>query len=246
MMNVVKRLFSTIFGTGEGEEIEEFDVSLERHLIVGLGNPGKKYDYTRHNIGFTCVNALAEKYNLQFDTKKHKAVLADGTIGGKRVLLAKPQTYMNLSGEAVRGIVDFFKIPVENILVVSDDLDVPLGTLRLRPKGGAGGQKGVRSIIQHLGTQEFARLRFGIDRPPGKMDAAAYVLMPFADAEVPLAEETIDRAVQAMETWLQAGIQSAMNQHNGTIEDVMERQRKQNPDSKEAEEEPTTTPPDLS
>lgn len=197
----------------------------ERFLIVGLGNPGKKYDGTRHNIGFRCVDTLADQYGLTFDGKKSKAKLADGTIAGQRVLLAKPQTFMNLSGEAVSGLANFYKIEPARILIVYDELDLPLGTLRLRKLGGAGGHNGMKSIIQRLGTQNFPRLRFGIDRPPGRMDPAAYVLRPFADGdESILAAETVDRAAQAIVAWLTDGIDNAMNQHNGTAEEVTARQ----------------------
>lgn len=195
---------------------------MERYMIVGLGNPGRKYANTRHNIGFMCVDALAESYGLQFDTKKSKAVLADGTLEGKRVLLVKPQTYMNLSGEAVRAVADFYKIPPAHILVIMDDLDTPLGTLRIRAKGGAAGQKGTRSIIQHLGLQDFPRIRFGIGRPPGKMDAAAYVLLPFIKEEEILVVETIDRVLKAVRLWLTEGIDMAMNRQNGTAEQAAE------------------------
>lgn len=191
---------------------------MDRFLIVGLGNPGRKYATTRHNIGFMCVDELARQAGISFDTKKSKAVVAEGTIEGQRVLLAKPQTYMNDSGVAVRGIADFYKIEAEDILIVYDDLDTPLGTLRIRGQGGAGGQNGMRSIINHLGTQEFPRIRFGVDRPPGKMRGKDFVLQPFLKEQEPLVIETIDRAVKAMRLWLADGIDMAMNRQNGTAE----------------------------
>ncbi len=187
----------------------------ERYLIVGLGNPGREYANTRHNIGFRCVNALARTYGLDFDKKQAKARLASGTIEGRAVLLARPQTYMNLSGDAVSALASFYKIPPEHVLVIYDDLDLPLGTLRLRKSGGSGGHKGIQSIIQRLGTQDFPRLRFGINRPPDRMDPAAYVLRPFAEHESALVARTIDRAVQAVATWLREGIESAMTRYNG-------------------------------
>ncbi len=187
----------------------------ERYLIVGLGNPGVKYARTRHNIGFRCVDTLAERHGLSFDRKQGKALLASGTIAGRSVLLAKPQTYMNLSGEAVSAIAAFYRIPPERLLVIFDDLDLPVGTIRIRKRGGAGGQKGMKSIIDRLGTQEFPRIRFGIGRPPGRMDPADYVLLPFADGdESILVVETIDRVVQAVEIWLAEGIDAAMNRFN--------------------------------
>ncbi len=209
---------------------------MNRYMIVGLGNPGREYEKTRHNIGFTVVDALAKAYNLPFDNKKSKAIFADGIIAEKRVLLVKPQTYMNLSGGAVRGLADFYHIEPAQIMVVSDDMDIPLGTLRLRPKGGAGGQKGVRDIIQQLGTEAFPRLRFGIGRPPGRMEPSKYVLQPFRQEEQPLLEETLDRAVRALEDWLRFGLDYAMNRHNGTAEEAANRVLPSLPKSKQTSE----------
>lgn len=192
---------------------------MNRYLIVGLGNPGREYENTRHNIGWMVLDELARRYGLSFGKKERKASLADGLIREKRVLLVKPQTYMNLSGEAVRALVDFYKVELEQVLLISDDLDIPLGTLRMRPGGGAGGQKGIKSTIQHLGTQGFARLRCGIGRPPGKMDPAAYVLQPFKGDDEITVRIVIERAADAVETWLTAGIELAMSRHNGSIDD---------------------------
>ena len=176
---------------------KDFGVT-DRFLIVGLGNPGKEYKNTRHNIGFQVVEELAAAYGLKFDTKKSNAKYADGIIRGQRVTIAKPQTYMNLSGNAVKGLMDFFKIPIENIIIVLDHLDVPLGTLRIRPKGGSGGQNGLKHIIQQLGNnQNFARIRLGISRPPGSMNPAKYVLRPFKGDEEILARETVDQGHQS-------------------------------------------------
>ena len=195
---------------------------MERYMIVGLGNPGKKYAYTRHNAGFMCIDALASAYQIPVNTKKNQALIGEGVIEGRRVLLVKQQTYMNLSGEAVRPIADFYQIPPERILVIHDDLDTPLGTLRIRQQGGAGGNNGIRSIINHLGTQEFPRIRFGIGRPPGRMDPAAFVLLPFIKEELILVEETRDRVLKAVRLWLTEGIDTAMNRHNGTAEQAAE------------------------
>ncbi len=190
---------------------------VDRYLIVGLGNPGVRYANTRHNIGFRCVDALAERHGLSFAKRQGKALIASGTIAGRPVLLAKPQTYMNASGESVSALASFYKIAPDRILVIFDDLDLPVGTLRMRKSGGAGGQKGMKSIIEKLGTQEFSRLRFGIGRPPGRMDPADYVLLPFRDDdESILVAEAIDRVVQAVHTWLAEGIDIAMNQCNGS------------------------------
>jgi PTH1 family peptidyl-tRNA hydrolase len=189
------------------------------HLIVGLGNPGKEYAETRHNVGFRVVDELARRFGLTFGKKERKAVVATGVILGKKVVLARPQTYMNLSGEAVRALVDFYKVEMPRILVVSDDLDIPLGTIRLRKFGGAGGQGGMKNVIQHLGTHDFNRLRFGIGRPPGKMNPKDYVLQAFRGDDAILAAEVVDRAANAVETWLTEGIEIAMTRHNGSIEE---------------------------
>lgn len=189
------------------------------YLIVGLGNPGKEYEETRHNVGFRVVEELARRYGLTFGKTERKAQVASGTIKDKRVILAKPQTYMNLSGEAVRSLVDFYKVDVANILLIADDLDIPLGTVRLRQSGSAGGQNGIKNAIQHLGTQEINRLRFGIGRPPGKMQAKDYVLGVFKGDDAILAAQVIDKATDAAETWLTEGIELAMTRHNGNIDD---------------------------
>lgn len=184
-------------------------------LIVGLGNPGSEYASHRHNIGFRAVEALARAHGLTFRREKgSKAHVASGQIGGREVILAKPQTFMNLSGQAVGRVHRAHKISPENLLVVYDDLDLPLGRLRLRPEGGSGGHKGMRSILDSLGTQAFPRLRVGIDRPPGRMDPAEYVLQPFAEEERPLLPELLERAVAATECWLAEGIVAAMDRFN--------------------------------
>ncbi len=196
----------------------------ERYLVVGLGNPGREFENTRHNIGFRCTEALVRAHNIPWEPKKKsKATIADGIIAGKRTMIAKPQTYMNLSGSAVQGLAAFYQIPPEHILVIFDDLDLPPGTLRIRSKGGSSGHKGMTDIIQRLGTQDFPRIRFGIGRPPGRMDPAAYVLQRFGNAEEPAIEETVQRAVSAVELWLSAGIDQTMNLYNGTSDDVATR-----------------------
>ena len=197
----------------------------DRYLVVGLGNPGPEYDQTRHNVGFRCVNALAQAHGLAFDQKKKsKARTADGLIAGRRVLLAKPQTFMNLSGTSVQGLAAFYQIAPENIIVILDDLDLPLGTLRIRPKGGSGGHKGLTDIIQRLGTQDFPRIRFGIGRPPGRMDPAAFVLRRFDQDDLPVVSSAVERAIKAVEVWLVEGIDIAMNRYNGSAEEVAARQ----------------------
>src|SRR5712691_7381617 len=195
----------------------------DRYLIVGLGNPGREYENTRHNIGFRCVEAIAAAHSMSFSRKQSKALLADGLIADRKVLLAKPQTYMNLSGEAVRALLTFYKIPLSGLLVISDDMDIPVGTIRIREKGSAGGQKGLKSIAEHLGTLEFARLRVGIGRPPGRMDPAAYVLQDFAKSDSLLIAETVDRVVKAIDTWLRDGLSLMMTRHNGTADEAARR-----------------------
>ena len=187
----------------------------EKRLIVGLGNPGAKYAKTRHNVGFQVVDELIARHSLGRGRGDKRAVRWDGLVQGIPVKLAKPQTFMNRSGQSVRPLLDYYDIPLENLLVIHDDLDTPFGSLRLRKAGGHGGQNGLRSIIQHLGSKEFARLRFGIGRPPGKMSPVDYVLQPFQGDDAILARELTGRAADAVELWLSAGIEIAMSQFNG-------------------------------
>lgn len=189
-------------------------MDVERYLIVGLGNPGPKYVANRHNVGFQCLDRLAAAHGLSFDKRQKKTRVALGVICGRRVVLAQPQTFMNDSGRSVVPLAQFYQIPPGRLLVIYDDLDLPLETLRMRPEGGSGGHKGMRSIIEQLGDQSFARLRLGIGRPPGQMDPAAYVLQDFSADEKLLIEETLGRAVTAIETWLTEGVEMAMSRHN--------------------------------
>jgi PTH1 family peptidyl-tRNA hydrolase len=189
-------------------------------MIVGLGNPGPDYARTRHNVGFQIVDLLAERHSLSFDRFQKRARLGIGSLdlrddSAKRVVLAKPMTYMNASGESVGALATFYKIAPEDILVVYDDLDLPVGKVRLRPGGGSGGQKGLASIIKALGTEEFPRLRVGIGRPTGQMDPTDYVLKKFSAEQEKEMALTRARAVDAIETWLAQGIEAAMNQYNG-------------------------------
>jgi PTH1 family peptidyl-tRNA hydrolase len=184
-------------------------------LIVGLGNPGKKYEETRHNVGFHVVDRLAEKEGLVFDESRTKALIARGRIGSTPVALVKPQTFMNLSGEAVGPVARFYKVQAAQVLVIYDDLDLPTAQFRLRPKGGSGGHKGMTSLIQHLGTQDFPRLRIGIGRPPGQMPVEAYVLQNFSPAERTEIEQTYQKAQEAILSLLDQGLSYAMNHFNG-------------------------------
>lgn len=185
------------------------------YLIVGLGNPGREYAQTRHNIGFMLVDRIAVRLNARGMKIQSKAIVTDAKHEGIKVLLAKPQTFMNLSGQSIQGLVRFYKLPLEHVLVAHDDLDLPFCTLRMRPGGGAGGQKGIKSTIEQLGTPDFARLRLGIDRPPGRMDAAAYVLQEFTQKEMLAVSETLDKAADAALTWVTEGLNAAMNKFNG-------------------------------
>lgn len=184
------------------------------YLLVGLGNPGVRYARNRHNIGFRCLQRLAARHGLEFARKQKNARVAQGTILGQPVLLALPQTYMNESGRSVGPLVQFYKVPLDHLLVVYDDLDLPLGVLRLRPDGGSGGHRGMQSVIQHLGTNAFPRLRLGIGRPPGGKDPADYVLEDFRPEEEPVVEGMLDRAVAAIECWLTEGLEKAMSLYN--------------------------------
>lgn len=188
-----------------------------KYLIVGLGNPGRDYAQTRHNVGFWVIDELAKRYQITNFKSERKALVADGLIKDKGVILAKPQTYMNLSGESVRSLVDFYKIEPEQVIIIHDDLDLPLGVVRLRKTGSHGGQNGVRNIIQHLGTQEFARARFGIGRPAGKMAATDYVLQGFKGDDGLLAQNVTEKVADAVELWLTDGIELAMSRFNGDI-----------------------------
>jgi PTH1 family peptidyl-tRNA hydrolase len=189
----------------------------ENYLIIGLGNPGREYKDNRHNIGFMLIDRLAVRLDARGLKLQSKAIVTSGLYEGRKLILAKPQTYMNLSGQSVQGLLNFYKIPPENLMVAHDDLDLPLGTIRIRPSGGAGGQKGMASTIERLGTKDFPRLRLGIGRPPGRMDAAAYVLQDFSRADMLIVSETLDRAADAVLTFVTAGLNAAMNKFNGSV-----------------------------
>jgi PTH1 family peptidyl-tRNA hydrolase len=184
-------------------------------LIVGLGNPGEEYARTRHNIGFECVAHLAKRHGLEFRAKRSKARLAEGHIAGQRVALAKPFTYMNLSGQAVSGLRTWYKIdPVDALLVIYDDRDLPFGRLRLRQRGSAGTHNGMKSIIGQLGSQDFPRMRVGIGKPPPNWDQKAYVLGRFTSEEQQELPDVYDRAADAVEVILREGFEAAMNRFN--------------------------------
>jgi len=183
-------------------------------LIVGLGNPGPNHAFNRHNVGFQCLDRIAQAHGLEFTQRRFGASLAFGEILGVKVLLAKPLTYMNLSGKAVGPLVRWYKVPAEGLLVIYDDMDLALGSIRLRQRGGAGGHRGMLSIVDSLGTQDFPRLRVGIGRPPGKMDPVDYVLDDFAPGERTVIEEAYERAISTVGCWLTEGIVTAMDRYN--------------------------------
>lgn len=199
----------------EKKKNEDTSFTSETFLIVGLGNPGKEYQNNRHNIGFMAIDQITKEFGFDKYKVKYKAVVREGKYEERKIILVKPQTFMNLSGNAVRPLVNFYKISPGNLIVIHDDLDLPALFMRLRPGGGAGGQKGVASIIQNLGTQNFNRIRIGIGRPPGRMDAADYVLQNFSkqeEKEIPL---LLDKIAEAVISILNDGIEVAMNKFNG-------------------------------
>ncbi|MFL7871486.1 MAG: aminoacyl-tRNA hydrolase [Anaerolineales bacterium] len=187
-------------------------------LIVGLGNPGREYKDNRHSVGFMLVDRLTVRLNVRMSRLQAKALVTSSTYEGKKLILAKPQTYMNLSGQSIQGLAHFYKIPLENMIVAHDDLDLPFGTIRIRPGGGPGGQKGVASTIERLGSKDFPRLRIGIGRPPGRMEPADYVLQDFPKADLPLLSEILDRAADAVMTFVSEGLNPAMNKFNGELQ----------------------------
>ncbi len=183
-------------------------------LVVGLGNPGPGYAGNRHNVGFMVVDQLAGRMGGRFKAHKSRAEVLEGRLSGERVVLAKPRTYMNESGGPVTGLRDFFKVPLERIVVVHDELDLPYGGLRLKLGGGDNGHNGLKSIRRSLGSGEFHRVRFGIGRPPGRMDAAAFVLRDFGAAERKELDLEIDRAADAAEALVTLGLEPAQNTFN--------------------------------
>ncbi|RPI90719.1 MAG: aminoacyl-tRNA hydrolase [Chloroflexi bacterium] len=190
----------------------------DTYLLIGLGNPGREYRDNRHNVGFMFIDQLIVRLNARGMKVQSKAIVTTATYEDRKLILAKPQTYMNLSGQSIQGLVHFYKLPVENMLVAYDELDLPFGTIRLRPGGGAGGQKGFASAIESLGTKDVVRLRIGIGRPAGRMDPAAYVLQNFSRDEMKVLPEIVDRAADAALTFVVDGLNKAMNKYNGSIE----------------------------
>lgn len=187
-------------------------------IIVGLGNPTNEYSQTRHNVGFNVIDAIADKYNIAVTERKNRAFCGKGIIAGQKVLLAKPQTYMNLSGESVRGLVDFYKVdPETEVLVIYDDVSLDVGQLRIRKKGSAGGHNGIKNIIQHLGTENFPRIKVGVGEKPKEYDLADYVLGRFSAGEREVMEESYQKVIEAVELILQDEMDGAMNRYNKKV-----------------------------
>lgn len=186
------------------------------YLIAGLGNPDKKYEATRHNIGFETIDLLAHKTGIKLNKIKHKAVFGDGIIAGEKVIVAKPQTYMNLSGESIRDIVNFYKIPVENVIVICDDINLETGRIRIRPKGSDGGHNGLKSIIYQLANDGFIRIRMGVGAPKHEdYNLADYVLGKFSKEEIELLTPVAEKVTQAVELIIKEDVSRAMNKFNG-------------------------------
>lgn len=204
-----RRMLSSILG--KRANLEEVG---EMKCIVGLGNPGKQYEQTRHNIGFAIIDELSHLLNIPLDQAKHKGLYGIGFYKGEKVLLLKPMTYMNLSGESIRAVMDYYQIDIEDLVIIYDDLDLPIGKIRLRQKGSAGGHNGIKSTIAHLGTQEFNRIRIGIDRPPSGMKVPDYVLGRFSKEEQISVMEAVKKSAEACEVWLGKPFLQVMNEYN--------------------------------
>lgn len=185
------------------------------YIIVGLGNPGKKYEHTRHNAGFDVLDILAEEYDIKIDKIKHKALIGEGRIGSEKVVLVKPQTYMNLSGESVQSVFQFYKVDMDHLIVVYDDIDLDIGKLRIRKKGSAGSHNGMKSIIKCLGSQDFTRIRVGVSKPEPNRDLADFVLSRVPKYQADDMRSGLEKAVKTVEEIIRTDIDMAMNKYNG-------------------------------
>ncbi len=185
------------------------------YIIAGLGNPGAEYSNTRHNAGFMAIDMIAKKAGIGVTEKKHRALIGKGMFAGEKVVLVKPQTYMNLSGESIRAVVDYYKIDCESeLIVISDDIDLDVGNIRIRPKGSAGGHNGLKNIISQLGTQEFTRVRIGVGAKKEGRDLVSHVLGKIDKSDTEVFEEAISNVVEAVETIMTDGVETAMNRFN--------------------------------
>jgi PTH1 family peptidyl-tRNA hydrolase len=187
-------------------------------IMVGLGNPGREYRNNRHNIGFMAIDFIGLSLGIKLTRLQSRALVGSGTFEGNKVILAKPQTFMNLSGQPVGSLLKFHQVPLEQLIVIHDDIDLPVGAIRIRPTGGAAGQKGLISIIDRLGTEDFPRMRLGIGRPPGSKMAADYVLRDFSKSDQVMIKQVLERGVDAVKVFMRLGITTAMNQFNGKLE----------------------------
>ena len=185
------------------------------YIIVGLGNPGKQYEDTRHNVGFNAIDILAEEYGISVTKMKHKALIGEGRVGTEKVVLVKPVTYMNLSGESLAEIYNFYKVDTSNIVVIYDDIDLDVGKIRIRKKGSGGTHNGMRSIVKCLGTTDFPRVRVGVSKPEPGRDLANFVLSKFAPDEVADLKEGLEKSVLAIDSIIRENIDLAMNKYNG-------------------------------
>jgi PTH1 family peptidyl-tRNA hydrolase len=211
--NSTSNIYERQFNVNIAMDEPQLETSTQ-YMIAGLGNPGRQYKANRHNIGFILLDRLAAQLETSFSRVEFKALTTKARLNSYSIHLAKPQTFMNLSGEAIAPLIRYYKIPVNHLLVVYDDVDLPFGALRLRPSGGSGGHKGMASIIEKVGTQDIPRLRLGIGRPPGRMEAAEYVLQDFSRAEMEQLPEIIERGIGAIMTFIRFGIDAAMNHYN--------------------------------
>lgn len=213
---------SGIFGKSEKKQGEE----KVMYIIAGLGNPGRQYEHTRHNAGFEAIDRLADKHRISIENKKFQALCGTGVIDGQKVLLLKPQTYMNLSGESIRAACDFYKIdPEQDLVIMYDDISLAPGHLRIRAKGSAGGHNGIKSIIQHLGTQNFLRVKIGVGEKPSEYDLADYVLGHFTKDEWQVMDEAFKKAGDAAAKLLTEELQVVMNEYN-TAKEKKEKKKK--------------------
>jgi peptidyl-tRNA hydrolase, PTH1 family len=199
---------------------QEDGVNAAHYLIFGLGNPGPEYKHNRHNVGFMFIDHLSEMLGIRMSRVQFKSLWGSGSYSGNKLTLIKPQTYMNLSGQAVASFVRYYKPEAEQICVAFDDMDLPFGTIRLRASGSSGGQKGIESTIEKLGTRDFPRLRIGVGRPPGRMQGKDYILQDFSRQEQKELPFVFEQASRALLTFIEDGINKAMTEYNGQVTDV--------------------------